>query len=361
MKKAIFILILLILAGGAAVYFGWVNIEPGHFGIAHSTLTGTVPYPLESGKIHWLWQKLVPKSFHLYEVENRPRSLSLESDYYLPGSEQLQEFGSFVLVIGADLQYRIDFSAAVLLIELGLLDGFEEHLEREISATLDEVVSGFMLDNMIRFSQYDAPVRYDSLDRLEERLAGRIRDTAERFELADAEWEIAFKEIPQLALYNEALDQYFAYLEAAYRYKEEELERQSGYLARVKENELEVDRWEKYGELIRKYPELLKYFYIEKFSGQADVLVLPQNESTGFPKMLEPWEPLLSEPAPHVEQPPPAAEPPARQERAEEVEPVEEEAERELEAQETQKEEGSEAGRKWYEMLMFWKRADADG
>jgi hypothetical protein len=242
MKKAIFFLILLIIAGGTAVYFGWVNIEPGYFGVAHSTLTGTVPYPLESGKIHWFWQKLVPKSFHLYEVENRPRSLSLDSTYYLPGSEQLQEFGSFDLVIGADLQYRLDFSAAVLLIELGLLDEFEEHLEREITAMLDEVVSGFMLDNIVRYSQYDAPIRYDSLDRLEEYITGRIRNTAKRFKLADAEWEIAFKEIPQLDLYNEALNQYFTYLEAAYRYKEEELERESGYLARVKENELEVDQ-----------------------------------------------------------------------------------------------------------------------
>jgi hypothetical protein len=213
-----------------------------------------------------------------------------------------------------------------------------------------------MLDNMVRYSQYDAPIRYDSLDRLEEYITGRIRNTAKRFKLADAEWEIAFKEIPQLDLYNEALNQYFTYLEAAYRYKEEELERESGYLARVKENELEVDRWEKYGELIRKYPELLKYFYIEKFSGQADVLVLPQNESTGFPKMLEPWEPLLGEPAPRVEQPPSTP-----QEGAEEVEPVEETAETQLETQETRKEEVSEDGKKWYEMLMFWKRADADG
>jgi hypothetical protein len=64
MKKFILIFILLIIAAGVVFYFGWVNVPPGSFAIAHSTLTGTVDYPLESGEINWLWQKLVPKSFH---------------------------------------------------------------------------------------------------------------------------------------------------------------------------------------------------------------------------------------------------------------------------------------------------------
>jgi hypothetical protein len=359
MKKAILILILLILAGGTILFFGWVNIKPGYFGIAHSTLTGTVPYPLESGKIHWFWQKLVPKSFHLYEVDNQPRSLSIESSYPLPGSEQIQEFGTFDLVVDTDLQYRLDFETASSLIELGLFDGFTAHLEGEVTAQVGEEVSSFMLESMIRHSQYKTPVSYDSLDRLKESIRRRIRDIVQHYGLADADWEVAFKEIPQLDLYNDALNRYFAHIESVYRYKEEELDREKIYLARAKENDLEIDRWQKYGELIRKYPELLKYFYIEKFSGQADVLVLPQNESTGFPKMLEPWESFLGEPAPGAETPPPTRVPPVQQESGEKVEPTGEGEKGKIDTGDTLRDDGSETEKKWYDMFMFWKHAGA--
>jgi hypothetical protein len=360
MKKAILILILLILAGGTALYFGWVNIKPGYFGVAHSTLTGTVPYPLESGKVHWLWQKLVPKSFHLYKVDKQPQSLSIESSYPLPGSEQIQEFGTFELVVDTDLQYRLDYQAATSLIELGLFDGFTAHLEEEVTAQVNEAVSGFMLESMIRHSQYNSPVSYDSLDRLKEIIAGRIRNLVERYGLADAGWEVAFKAIPQLDLYNDALNRYFAHIEAVYRNKEEELDRERIYLARTKENDLEIDRWEKYGELIRKYPELLKYFYIEKFSGQADVLVLPQNESTGFPKMLEPWESFLGEPAPGAEAPSPPSKPPVQQESGTQVEPTTKGAEGGSKTADTSPGDGTQTQKKWYDMFKFWKRTGAE-
>jgi len=42
MKTAIWIIVVLILIAGAVFYFGWVRIEPETFGVAHSTITGTV-------------------------------------------------------------------------------------------------------------------------------------------------------------------------------------------------------------------------------------------------------------------------------------------------------------------------------
>jgi hypothetical protein len=355
MKKVIFILVLLVIAAGAALYFGWINIKPGTFGVAHSTITGTIEEPLESGKIHWLWQKLIPKSFHLYTVQKEPVNLSFESTYALPGSEQLEEFGRFDIIIQTSIQYSINFDAARKLIESGLFSEFSEYFTDLLSSQVDDAIAGFVLERMI-YSQYDVEINYRTLESLKEDIEEKIQSTMQEYLIEDASWSITYQEIPQLELYMDALNRYFSHLETVYRYKEQQLDRESEYLARQKENDLEIDRWRKYGELIDKHPQLLKYFYIEKLSGQADVLVLPQNEATGFPKMLEPMEFALREPPGPLEkttQPgeDEEAEAPTshdiEQDEVETGEPESAGAERELSETDT--------AMKWYEKLMFWK------
>jgi hypothetical protein len=361
MKKAIVIFILLVIAAGTALYFGWVNVKPGFFGIAHSTLTGTVDYPLESGKIHWFWQKLIPKSFHLYMVERKPVNQSFITTHSLPGSQQLDEFGTFNLTIQTDIQYRVEYETARMLIERGLYEGFDDYFAGIISTRVNEAVAGFVLDKMMLHSEYDEAISYGMLDRLEKSIDDGIMKAAREYELADASWSITYVEIPQIDLYNDALERYFSHLEKVYRFKEEELDRESEQLALVSEYDMEIERWERYGELIKKYPELLKFFYIEKFSAQADVLVIPQNEQTGFPKMLEPWE-FLSRTAPKTVQTPETKEdkqapvPEAEEETPSTTEQTEtlEEPEpgtREYSDQDTE----TPDDRTWYEKLMFWK------
>jgi len=367
MKKAIFIFILLIIAAGVVLYFGWVNIKPGYFGIAHSTLTGTVGYALESGKIHWFWQKLIPKSFHLYMVERKPITQSFTTTHSLPGSEQLAEFGKFDLTIQTDIRYNVEYDAALKLIENGLHEGFEDHFALLASARVDEAVAGFVLDNMTRYSQYDEEISYSMLGRLEKSIDGSITNLVRDYGLAQASWSITYRQIPQIGLYNDALKRYFSHLEKAYKFKEEELDRASENLALINEYDLEIERWERYGKLIQKYPELLKFFYIEKFSEQADVLVLPLNESTGFPKMLESWE-FLSRTSPKTIEPPSPStkdeEAPVRRDRVQDEETpsprdsveTEERVLPETEAREFSEQDAvSQDDRTWYEKLMFWK------
>jgi hypothetical protein len=359
MKKAILIFILLLIAAGVVLYFGWVNVKPGFFAIAHSTLTGTVEYPLESGKIHWFWQKLIPKSFHLYMIERKPIVHSFTSSHSLPGSEQLAEFGTFDLVMQIDIQYSIEYDAALKLIESGLYGEFEEHFARTLSSKVDEAAAGFVLENLTAYAQFEEEISYSMLGRLETSIDLSIRNAVIDYKLADASWSITYVEIPQIELYNDALMRYFAHLEKVFRFKEEELDRESKLLAIMNEYDLEIERWEKYGELIQKYPELLKFFYIEKFSEQADVLILPQNESTGFPKMLEPWEFLSRTPPKTMETPSPSTMeeettvPQDQDEAASSpLEPVEgdEQAPKESEAGALTEQEAA-----WYEKLMFWK------
>jgi hypothetical protein len=304
-------------------------------------------------------------------VERKPIIQSFTTTHALPGSEQLSEFGSFNLTIQIDIQYSIEYEAALKLIERGLFEEFEEHFAHLMSTRVDEVVAAFMLDNMTRHSQYDKEIGYGTLIRLEKSIEGSITHIAREYELVNTSWSITYVEIPQIELYNNALGRYFSHLEKVYSFKEQELDRESENLALMNEYDMEIDRWERYGKLIQKYPELLKFFYIEKFSEQADVLVLPQNESTGFPKMLEPWELMSHIPPKPMEKPSPPtkeddaavsrAEVPQDKESAASSSIMDSEQAKEPDLQETgagdfsEQDSSSEDENAWYEKLMFWK------
>ncbi len=216
---------------------------------------------------------------------------------------------------------------------------------------MEEIISSFILENMIWYSQNEREISFTMLDTLKERLEVFVSGATRQYNLENASWNITYLELPQIALYNAALNRYAAHIEKVYRFKEEELTREAEYLAKSQESDLEIERWKKYGELISQYPDLLKYFYIQKFSEQADVLILPQEQSTGFPQMLEPQEffrkefvppeiqePIPKESIPEQEQPESPEDQSAQFDLPEEEEPL----------VEIQK-------KRWYEALIFWK------
>jgi len=353
MKKAIVIFILLILAAGTAGYFGHIRIEPGTYGVAHSTITGTLPFPLETGRVYWLWQKLVPKTFKLTILKKEPYSVKVETAHPLPGSEQLSEYGDFRIGLSVVISFEIPFDTAKTLLENGVLDGFEDTLRDAVSSDMSRRVSSFLVDNLIEYTR-GGRVGYDALGSLQTALDRGIRDITVRYGLEAAAWNLVFTEIPQLEIYSEALNKYITYMETVQRYREEELAQEHDFQAQVHKNDAEIDRLGKYGELITKYPDLLKFFYIEKFSDQADVLILPEDEKTGYPKMLEERDERDARP----QEKPPRSEPPVlpdnTQGSTEEEVSADETVDSEPVTGEKEWEEEAIPQKKWYEHLKFW-------
>jgi len=287
MKKVILILVLLILAAGAGFYFGWVNVEPETFSLAHSTLTGTLDYPLESGNLHWVWQKLVPKSFHLYTFKKEPYTAEVEFLFPLPGSEELKEYGNFALGGTVVVQYRVDYTTANVLLEYGIIEEFETFFSKGFRSRIEESLTEYVLDRLSNYSLMTESFDYAAIAELKRQMESSAADYAEEYKLSEVKTQITFSVIPQIETYQRALSGYFEYMENLSRMKTENLKLESKHKLMREEDDVEIERLRKYGELIKQYPGLLKYFYIEKFSEQTRVLVLPEAESTGFPKMLE--------------------------------------------------------------------------
>ncbi len=359
MKKFITIFILLVAAAGAAGYFGWVKIDPGTFGVAHSSLTGTVSYPLESGRFYWFWQKLIPKSFYVYPVSNKPNTIETEATQPLPGSEMLEQFGNFSIRVNLTVQYSINFESATGLLNNGLLEDFKDFYTDTLTSKLNGSISSFIVENLTRSSRYFGTVDYGALESMKKKIEDMVAEEAGQYRLKDVSFSITFPEIPQIAVYNEALNRYFDYMDELARLKQENLSKNMEYQSKISENDAEIDRWKKYGELIERYPELLKYFYIQKFSEQADVLVLPQDETTGFPKMLDVTPYVLPEkPA----QPAPQSALPDKEstqkntggaEEKTSVQAPEPATGKIIEEEKSSKE--TSFKKKWYDSLKFWK------
>jgi hypothetical protein len=291
MKKALIIFILLIIAAGAAAYYGWVNVPAGSFGVAHSTLTGTIPYPLESGNFYWFWQKLIPRSFELYLFSREPRNLQFQVDQELPGGALLERFGSFRIEAAVSLRYALDFESALVLMERDMAQNHERALTRRIQSSLEEEISSFVVENLARLAENGGGAG-EYLGMFRNELQGAVLRTTDRYQLREAEVTVNFRELPQLGVYRQAVRAYFEYLDTLVQQQQARLRLEAEQQARLAEAESEIERWEMYGRLLEQYPDLLKYFYIEKLADNIRVVLLPENQQTGFPRFLEPemWE-----------------------------------------------------------------------
>jgi len=341
MKKFIFIFIFFFIIAAVLAYFGWVNIPDGSFGITHSKITGTIDYPLSSDKFYWFWQKLIPKSFSIYTIKNKPYTFNIKSSKPLPGSDNLKEFGNFNLELSIDVKFEVDFNVAKTLLKEGITNDFDVFFKNRVSPQTDEIISNFILENIKKYSINKQELSYDLLDNLKLEIKSVIEENSNRYNMKDTEISIDYIRIPQLDMYSKAIEKYFRYLEISYSLKEEELKKESEYKQKMMEDNVEIEKLKKYGELISQYPDMLKYFYIQKFGEKAEVIVLPQDEKTGFPRMFEKEKESI----------------PQNGVPEQKIMPEEEKAFGGVESKEEEipKEPEVPKKEKWYEYLKFWK------
>jgi hypothetical protein len=349
MKKAILIFILLLLIAGAVGYFGWVRIEPGTFGIAHSTVTGFIEGPIPSDRFNWYWQKLVPRSFTLYVIENRPVSFDLDIAQSLPGSDLLSEYGTFDLNVRVSVEYTIDPVSARVLIEQGLLEGFDSYLRQSLKDEVGGLVSSFLVSTL-----QDATEALDAstlLEGLRSRIDRTVSSAMARYDIEKAAWNIRFTKIPQIDAYMEAMNSYREYLAEAAAHQREELQRRRNRQIQLDDEALEIEKLRLYGELIEQHPLLLKYLYIQKLGEQTRVILLPEDKATGFPEFLESPTPGVMEKREAEPEEPQGA--PQTKGSGESSPPQGGEVTGGDGAQDVSPAGASE--KKWWEYLMFWK------
>lgn len=268
MKKALVTLIVLAVLGGVVFYFGWVQIRlPGDACAVIFTKTGgfdrrvTLP-----GTFSWRWERLIPTNFTLYRYSLVPYRTRVEVRQLLPSAELysgvLPDKPDFSIRAVADLEFAIRPESLPGLLERERL--YPENLPEYYRATADAL--GSSLAELAAKGGLAPAALAGAEPAFRGELAARYPHLAIlRVELRDTR-------LPDDGLYELARDSYRSLVSRRDRARDAAEAALTGERARdalARERQAaSLESLAAYGELLDKYPILLKAMYVQNLSGR---------------------------------------------------------------------------------------------
>jgi len=268
MKKALVTLIVLAVLGGVVFYFGWVQIRlPGDACAVIFTKTGgfdrrvTLP-----GTFSWRWERLIPTNFTLYRYSLVPYRTRVEVRQLLPSAELysgvLPDKPDFSIRAVADLEFAIRPESLPGLLERERL--YPENLPEYYRATADAL--GSSLAELAAKGGLAPGALAGAEPAFRGELAARYPHLALlRVELRDTR-------LPDDGLYELARDSYRSLVSRRDRARDAAEAALTGERARdalARERQAaSLESLAAYGELLDKYPILLKAMYVQNLSGR---------------------------------------------------------------------------------------------
>lgn len=284
MRKLVISLIILLIAGGTAFYFGWVQLQmpANSYGVVFTKTGGWDDSVIRPGEFHWRWERLLPTNFTLHVFPSTPHETEVQSSGTLPSADAyasyLEEDPDFSYELEVSLAYRVRVSELPRLAREADLHpaGLEEwygQYDRRIADRARGLAGQLYADAQEGSSP--GPVQ---LDAFEERLTDRLAEDFPDLEIISAVPTTI--SLPDFDLYQAARSLYFESIEARraaiadQAYEAEE--------RRVTE-ESRIETLRRYGEVLTEYPTLLDYFSLTAEQG-VDPLDLETIREPGAPQ-----------------------------------------------------------------------------
>lgn len=272
MKKFLISLLILILLGGTAFFFGWVSfrVDSSEYAVAFTKSDGWIADPVEPGSFRWMWQALIPTNLTLHRFPLAASEATLDESGELPSAALYRRYvegePSFDYSLELTLSYRLapEEVAAALAEERTTpedIDSFRASLEQELKNSARSAVVSAM----------------EAL--AQEPVAGALTSIAEEVQ---AELQSAVQEIELLGLTikDARLPDPFVYRTARESYQAIQQGRREGLreTARSAAAQRVIDEerraaLEEYGRILQEYPVLLDYFRLSAETG-TDLLNL---------------------------------------------------------------------------------------
>jgi hypothetical protein len=266
MKKALGVLIVLVILAGAAFFFGWaqLSVPPGSYGVLRSKTHGLDPEVIREGEFRWVWHKLIPTNVTILILAPNTVGAPVSISGRLP----LAETYAAKTGISADFSYSIEASLSFsvkpaslpsLVLSRGIkdqasLEDYEQGLAREIGFFAQERLEAYAAGEQLS-GESPVPDLRAAAARLEEELGSSFPD------VEHLSCSIGSARMPDFALYAMAKSLYGDYLN---RQKELLGATLSAEAERSVNDLLRFDELEKYGELLTKYPVLLEYLALRE-------------------------------------------------------------------------------------------------
>lgn len=273
MRKFLISLVILILAGGAVFYLGWVQLQlpPNTYGVVFTKTGGWDDAVLEPGEFHWRWERLLPTNFTLHAFPSTPHNAVVTSSGTLPSgdtyAEYLEQSPDFDYEIELDVSFRVRKEDLPELAKEEDLepDGLEEWYEQRAKRIGDAART------MVREVYADAQEEADGavqLQSLEDELIDRLSERFSSLEFLSAVPTIV--RIPDFGLYQAARSLYFETINARREaVADSEFAAEESRIAQ----KTRLETLKQYGEILTEYPVLLDYFSLSVEQG-VDPLAL---------------------------------------------------------------------------------------
>jgi hypothetical protein len=267
-----------LIALAAAVFLlGWAQlaVAPGRVAVLRSKTGGVHPLVIRHGEFQWLWERLLPTNATMLEfsLERAARPLSVVGE--LPSASLYAAF----LDDAADFSYRIEGVVSFLpraeslpsLTASGQIAdqaSLASWMEREAAAVAD-----FAVRRVLSYAEDAGELERLSVASANPRLIADIERTFPHIEHVSCAFTSVH--LPDFELYEIAKALYREYSET----KRSALARRADDAAAATvQASLRFEELERYGELLSRYPVLLKYLAIEAGAGERTLELLKNLE-----------------------------------------------------------------------------------
>ena len=256
MKKFIFWLIFLIIIAGVVGYFGWIRVPENNVALGFSTITGYDTAFMESGKLNWRWQKLIPKCYVLkmYQLETQSAEISVAQT--LPSGDlyasEMTGKPDFSFAVKYAVTYKIKEDSLYGMATSGVLgDGglgafyadVKEKIQNAAASLLGEEMTKAMAGST--FSQ----------KALEDGVRARIGEQMSDVEIIS--FDTVEAKFPDIELYKAAKAKYLENQEKKQEIAAKQEKETTDFNTKIDQR---IELLKKYGELLTQYPILIEYF-----------------------------------------------------------------------------------------------------
>ena len=263
MKKFIFWLIFLIIIAGVVGYFGWIRVPENNVALGFSTITGYDTAFMESGKINWRWQKLIPKCYVLkmYPLDTESTEISVSQS--LPSGDlyasEMAGNPDFSFSVKYAVTYKIKEDSLYGMATSGTIgDGGLEAFYALVKEKIQNAAASLLSEEMAKAVEGSSFSQKAMEDGVKAKIQSQLADVdILNFETVEAKY-------PDVELYKAAKAKYMENLA-----KKQAFEAQQQEMTAQQEKEKEdinakieqrIELLKKYGELLTQYPILIEYF-----------------------------------------------------------------------------------------------------
>ena len=268
MKKFLVTLIILVILGGVAFIFGWVqfSVPLGKYGVIISKTHGIDPNLVRSGEFRWVWYKLIPTNVKIaiFSLNHSKYPINLSSS--LASGDTYASFAGitnadFSWSLRGEISFNIKPETLVALTQKNNLSSQED---------LDSYLQNAAKEIEIIILREFSSASMDS-ERLERIMSGNADAELER------EIKIKFPEIqafsliinsvkyPDFVLYRQIRLLYEDFMVGHREYLSSSFSRRAENLINT---QLRFEELERYGDLFTRYPILLEYLPMENLRNQ---------------------------------------------------------------------------------------------